>query len=139
MGGQEDASHRDIFLSLIFLFKKLPRGWLRRSVVAARRAVFDGGSAAADVGVSIPSDSLTTANRDVSIVSGGINHLFTRFAARRPWASHNSPLETELSADPGVKKQSRGTTPRLFSLNPKFPQRVAITPLSRPRVSVSSP
>ena len=28
-------------------------------------------------------------NHDVPIASGGLNHLFTRFDTRRPWASHN--------------------------------------------------
>ena len=56
---------------------------------------------------------------------------------RRGLGQHNLTLESKLPADPGVNAQSRGSTPRLFSLNPKFPQRFTISRLSRQAGSFS--
>ncbi len=56
---------------------------------------------------------------------------------RRGLGQHNLTPPERKYRYPGVNAQSRGSTPRLFSLNPKFLQRVTIGRLSRLSVSAS--
>ncbi len=68
--------------------------------------------------------------RDISCLCFLISKS-VRLPSTEPWKANFPPTQ-------GLTHKAEAHTPRLFSLNPKFPQRVAISRLSRPRVSVSS-
>jgi hypothetical protein len=71
------------------------------------------------------------------VLSGGRCRDCLRLNIEECWLPSTSTLESKLLTDPGVNAQSRDATPRLFSLNPKFLQRVTISGLSSQRVSWS--